>query len=161
MILRSTATHCGVNNAFTKLFGKASVSTWNKFFGARYSQAELQAIETVAASSVNITGFVNFLDVFNDLLIDALYQADPALGGYKLGNIGSVLHAPAGKFATKYPRTYELAKEVHDRRFESMASHPLIRSTGKPTKRISFKFLPVAKRLLRDSIAELRFAGLI
>lgn len=161
MIQRSTASHCGISNAFAKLDAKIQASNWRKLFGARYAQAELQAIETVAASGVNITGFVNFLDVFDDLLIDAVYRADPAIGNYTLGGIGSVLHAPTGRFATKYPKTYELAKEVHDRRYESMASHPLIKKTGKPTKRISYKFLPTAKRLLRETIAELKTAGLI
>lgn len=161
LIQRSTAAHCGINNAFAKLNATIPASNWKKLFGARYSQAELQAIETVAASGVNITGFVNLLDVFDDLLIDAVYKADPAIGNYTLGGIGSVLHAPTGRFAVKYPKTYELAKEVHDRRYESMASHPLIKRTGKPTKRISYKFLPTAKRLLRESIAELKAAGLI
>ncbi len=161
MIQRSTAGHCGINNAFAKLDVRVSTGNWKKLFGPRYSQAELQAIETVAASGVNITGFVNLLDVFDDLLIDAVYNADPAIGNYTLGGIGSVLHAPTGRFAVKYPNTYELAKEVHDRRYESMASHPLIKRTGKPTRRISYKFLPTAKRLLRESIAELKAAGLL
>ena len=60
----------------------------------------------------NVTGFVNLLDVFNDLLIGSVYQANPAIGNYTLGHTGSVLHAPTGKFAVKYPKTYELAKEV-------------------------------------------------
>lgn len=161
MIQRSTAAHCGINNALAKLDHRIPASNWKKLFGGRYSQAELQAIETVAASGVNITGFVNLLDVFDDLLIDAVYRADPTIGNYNLGGIGSVLNAPTGRFAVKYPKTYELAKEVHDRRYESMASHPLVKGTGKPTKRISFKFLPTAKRLLRESIAELSAAGLL
>lgn len=110
---------------------------------------------------MNITGFVNLLDVFDDLLIDAVYQADPAIGNYTLGQIGSALNAPTGRFAMKYPKTYKLAKDVHQRRYESMASHPLIKRTGKPTKRISYKFLATAKRLLLESTAELRAAGLI
>jgi hypothetical protein len=161
MIHRSTAGHCGINIALSKLDRRIAASNWKKLFGARYLQAELQAIETVAASGVNISGFVNFLDVFLDLLIDAIFRVDPAIGRYTLGQIGSVLHAPTGRFATAYPRTYELAKEVHDRRYESMASHPLIKATGKPTKRISFKFLQTAKRLLRDSISELKGAGFL
>lgn len=32
---------------------------------------------------------------------------------------------------------------------------------GKPTKRISYKFLPTAKRLLREGVVELSAAGLI
>jgi hypothetical protein len=159
MIQRSTAVHCGINKALAKLDGKYLASNWKKLFGSRYSQAEVQAIETVAASGVNITGFVNFLDVFDDLLIDAIYHADPAIGKYTLGRIGSILQTPTGRFAVKYPKTYQLAKEVHERRYESMASHPLIKQTGKPTKRISYKFLPTAKRLLRECISELRGAG--
>lgn len=161
LIQRSTAAYCGINNAFAKLDAKIPASNWRKLFGARYFQAERQAIETVAASGVNITGCVNFLDVFNDLLIDAVYKADPSIGNYTLGGIGSVLHAPTGRFAVKYSKTYALAKAVHDRRYESMASHPLIRKTGRPTKRISYRFLPTAKRLLRESIDELKTAGLI
>lgn len=160
LIQRSTAAHCGINSAFAKLDSSIPSSNWKKLFGSRYSQAERQAIDTTAASSVNITGFVNLLDVFDDLLIAATYRADPSIGSYLLGQIGSVLNAPTGRFATKYPKTYALAKEVHDRRYESMASHPLNRKSGKPTKRISYKFLPTAKRLLREAIGELRSSGL-
>lgn len=160
MIQRSTANYCGINHALNKLDSRIPAVNWRKLFGARYEQAELQAIETVAASGVNITGFVNFLDVFDDLLLDAVIKNDGTAGGYNLGQIGSVLNAPSGKLARKFPKTYELAKEVHDRRYESMASHPLIKTSGKPTKRISYKFLPKAKKLLRESIAELRNAGL-
>ena len=109
---------------------------------------------------MNITGFVNLLDVFNDLLLDAVITKDGSVGSYKLGHIGSVLNAPTGKLATKFPKTYALAKEIHDRRYESMASHPLNRKTGKATKRISYKFLPAARKLLRESIAELALSGL-
>lgn len=159
MIQRSTAAHCGINNAFSKLDANIVRSNWRRLFGERYSQAELQAIETVAASGVNMTGFVNLLDVFDDLLIDAVYRADPAIGSYVLGQVGSVVHAPTGRLAVKYPKTYELAKEVHERRYESMASHPLIRRTGKPTRRVSYRFLPAAKRMIRDCISELRGIG--
>lgn len=161
LIRRSTANHCGINNAFTKLDRRIPIANWKKLFSVRYSQAELQLVETVAASGVNITGFVNYLDVFNDLLINAVYIADPSIGGYTLGKIGSAVHAPTGRFAIKYPRSYTLAKEVHDYRYESMASHPLNRKTGKPTKRISYKFLSVAKRLLVECIKELKAVGLL
>ena len=161
LIQRSTAAYCGIDNAFAKLEAKIPLSNWKKLFVSRYSQAERQAIELVAASRVNITGFVNLLDVFNDLLIDAVYQADPSIGNYSLGHLGSVLNAATGRFAMKYPKTYALCKEVHERRFESMASHPLIKKTGKPTKRITFDFLSTAKKLLRESIAELKACGLV
>ncbi len=161
VIKRSSATHCGINHALKKLDSRISEANWKKLFGARYTQAEKQIIETVAASGVNITGFVNLLDVFDDLLIDAVYQKDRTIGSYSLGKIGSVLHAPTGRFATKFPRVFELAKEVHDRRYESMASHPLIKTTGKPTKRITYKFLPKVKKLLRAALGELSTHGMV
>lgn len=159
MIHRSTANYCGVNHAFQKLDSHIPVLNWRQLFGARYPQAELQAVEIAAASRMNITGFVNLLDVFNDLLLDAVVEKDGTVGSYNLGHIGSVLKAPTGKLASKFPKTYALVSEVHDRRYESMASHPLIRKTGKATKRISYKFLPLARRLLRESAAELSTAG--
>ena len=160
LISRSSAHHCGINQALNKLDPKIIEVNWRKFFGSRYSQAELQIIEIAAASRVNITNFVNLLDVFNDLLIDAIYGHDASLGTYNLGKIGSVLYAPTGRFATKFPVTFKMAVEVHDRRYESMASHPLIKSSGKPTKKITYKFLPKAKKHLRLSISELQSAGL-
>ncbi len=160
LIKRSSASHCGINHALKKLDPRIPAVNWKKLFGARYSQAERQIIETVAASGVNITGFVNFLDVFDDLLIDAVCQSDGTIGSYNLGQIGSVLYAPSGRFATKFPKTFKLTKEVHDRRYESMASHPLIKTSGKPTRRITYKFLPTAKKLMRESIAELQGVGL-
>ncbi|MEQ8288732.1 MAG: RNA-directed DNA polymerase [Gammaproteobacteria bacterium] len=160
MIKRSSASHCGINHALNKFDSRIPSANWKSLFGARYLQAERQIIETVAASGVNITNFVNLLDVFNDLLIDAVYQSDGTIGSYNLGKIGSVLHAPTGRFATKFPRTFELASEVHGRRYESMASHPLIKTSGKPTKKITYKFLSKAKKMLRMSISELHSAGL-
>ena len=84
LIKRSSASHCGINHALKKLDPRISTVNWKKFFGSRYSQAERQIIETVAASGVNITGFVNLLDVFNDLLIDAVYKNDGTIGSYNL-----------------------------------------------------------------------------
>jgi len=161
LIRRSRVSHCGVIRAFAKLSKFMPSMNWKKLFGARYAQAERQAIETVAASGVNITGFVNLLDVFNDLLLDAVFRIDGTVGAYRLGYPGSVTHAPTSAFARKYPNTFALASEVHDARYESMYSHPLIRKTGKPTKKVNFKFLSKARKLIRECAAELKSAGLV
>ncbi len=155
LIHRATIQHCGINHAFTKLHKRMPRINWRKLFGARYKQAEQQAIEAVAASRVNITGFVNLLDVFNDLLLDAVYQADGTLGTYHLGNIGGVTSSQNSALSKTYPKTFALAKEVHDARYESMYSHPLVKRTGRPTKKIPFKFLSRSTSLMLGSIAEL------
>jgi hypothetical protein len=159
LIQRSTAAYCGIKHALKKLDERIPACNWKTFFGDRYSQAELQAVETVAASGVNITNFVNLLDVFNDLLLGALFQRDGTIGNYSLGSIGSALSSRHCRLAKKFPRTFDLAQEVHERRYESMASHPLIKRSGKPTKRIKYWFLAKAKRLLRDSVSELLRSG--
>jgi hypothetical protein len=160
LVQRARSNYCGVSRAFTKLDSRIPQLNWQRFFGARYRQAEGQAVETVSASGVNITGFVNLLDVFNDLLLDAIFQTDGTIGNYDLGNIGSVLNAPTSRFAVKFPATFALAKEVHNARYQSMYSHPLIKNTGRPTRKISYKFLAKAKRLMRAAFGELSAQGL-
>ena len=159
MVQRTRASHCGITTSFAKLDERIPRLNWRRLFGNRYSQAERQAVETVASASTNITGFVNVLDVFNDLLLSAVFTTDGAIGGYTLGGIGSVL-APTSRFARKYPDTFALAKEVHDQRYGSMYSHPLIRHTGRPTGKIRYRFLTRAKRLLRSAFSEIAAQGL-
>lgn len=158
LVQRSTAVYCGVAHSLAKLDNRIPIADWRGLFGTRYAQAERQAVETVAASGINITGFVNYLDVFNDLLLDALFRVDATIGNYTLGHIGSVLSS-TNRFARKFPATFALATEVHDQRYQSMASHPLVRRSGRPTKKISYRFLPTAKWLLIDATRELIAAG--
>ena len=159
LIQRSTAAHCGIAHSFSKLDQRIPLLSWKRLFGTRYNQAERQVVEIVAASGVNITNFVNLLDVFNDLLLEAVFSADGAIGGYTLGRIGGALNAQS-RFAVKFPAVFALANEVHDRRYESMASHPLIKRSGSPTKTINYRFLAKAKRLLIAAVNELKSAGL-
>jgi len=40
-----------------------------------------------------------------------------------------------------YPKVFEMVKKLHEKRYESLLSHPEIQRTGKLTKRIKFRFL--------------------
>lgn len=145
--------------AFARYIGiDYSSVKWKKLMGKNYVQAEKQAIEVAALSGTNITAFVNALDVFNDLLLDGLFAADGAIGSYTLGNIGSVLKSTS-KFSVKYPATFAFANEVHNARYQSMYSHPRIGKTTKPTKKINYRFLGKARRLLKVAVSELNAAG--
>ena len=159
LIQRSTATYCGIAHSLAKLDQRVYVLNWRRLFALRYNQAELQIVEAVAASGVNITNFVNLLDVFNDLLLDAVFRADGQIGGYQLGRIGSALN-PRSRFALKFPALFALANEIHDRRYESLGSHPLVRNSGTPTKKTSYKILGKARNLLIAAASELRSANL-
>lgn len=158
MIQRSKTTYCGIQKGFEKINSRIPNVKWKSFFGANYQQAERQVVEIVALAGTNITAFVNALDVFNDLLLDALFAKDGTIGRYCLGNIGSVLN-PSGKLSQKYPHAFALSNEVHDARYASMYSHPRVKRTGKPTKKINYRFLTKAKKLLGNAICELSAAG--
>lgn len=160
VIKRKQPALCGISASFTKLDKRIVQKNWKKFFGAKYSQAEKQAVEIAALSGTNITAFVNTLDVFDELLLDALFKKDTSIGIYTLGKIGSVLHTSTSKFKRKYPATHALAQGIRDAR-SNMYSHPLIKATSKPTKKISFKFLPKARKLLFFSISELAASGVL
>lgn len=160
LIRRSTAKFCGIQQSLSKLDKGIVTLNWQRLFGHDYKYAELQIVEAVAASKVNITNFVNLLDVFNDRLLDALFRADGGIGKYNLGHIGSALGSTSSKFATKYPMTYKLADEVHQRRCESMGSHPIVRNSRRPTGKIPFRFLSRSRRLLVAASGELARCGI-
>lgn len=159
IIARRPSGYCGVTKSIERLEPRIASLKWKKLLGTHYSQAERQMVEVVALSSTNITAFVNALDVFNDILLDSLFTSDGGIGTYNLGRIGSAVGSTTSRFATKYPATFAYVKEVHDNRYVSMHSHPRVKATGKPTKKISYRFLGKARRLLRAAISELGANG--
>lgn len=161
LVRRSTARVCGIRNSFGKLDTRVPEMDWKRLFGTQYAQAERQIVEATAAAKVNITNFVNLLDVFNDLLLDSVFRADGGIGTYNLGRIGSALGSSTSRFAVKYPATYAFAHEVHQKRSESMGSHPLVRNSSRPTGRISYRFLPKARNSLVAAISELAKSGIV
>ncbi len=150
---RVTGRSCGIRWSFERFLGKSSVLNWRSVFGNTYSDAEKLAVNMRALADTNVTAFVNAADVFNDRLLSRLYQHDSTLGTYKLGSIGSV------KFSTrlkqKYPAVLNLCNGIHEERLKSNLSHPVVRSTGRPTSRVPYAYLQTAKRLYLRAIKEL------
>lgn len=157
VIQRNTATYCGIQKSMEKLAPGSPVINWKSLFGTHYQQAEIQAVEIVSLAGTNITAFVNALDVFNDILLDAIFSKDGTIGKYTLGKIGSVL-TKNNKLDRKFPNTFTLAYEVHEARYQSMYSHARVKSTAKPTRKIGYRFLGKAKKLLLNAIIELNVA---
>lgn len=158
LIRRSTAVYCGIEKSFQRLNQNIPCLKWKNLFGDHYSQAERQAVEILALSGTNITAFVNAFDVFNDLLLDHLFSTDGTIGRYTLGNIGGALN-PSSKFTAKFPATFAFVHAIHDSRYMSMYSHPRVRKTTKPTKKISYRFLSKAVLLFKNAAKELSIAG--
>lgn len=152
VIRRVPGRNCGVEWSFQRLIGKPTGVNWHTIFGPTYRQAETQAVHMRALADTNVTAFVNAADVFNDLLLSRLYDHDASLGTYALGNIGSVLSST--RLRNAYPFIFRLCNSIHDERLKSHLSHPVVKTTGKPTSRIPYRFLRTAKRLYADAIAE-------
>lgn len=161
LIKRVPGRACGVEFSISKLTKITSGLNWRGVFGTDYKQAETQAVLMQALAETNATAFVNAADVFNDLLLHRLFLHQPALGGYTLGRIGSVLpHAGGGgsvNLRTAYPDLFAYMASIHDQRYLSNLSHPQVRRTGKPTGHIKFAYLKSATRMLKAAVEELSF----
>lgn len=109
-----------------------------KLYGKHHLNCERLSSLLVGYYKTDPNAFVNELDVLNDYTCDAVYKLDPTIGTYSLGSIGSVLGSPTSRFATKFPLFFSLCKKIHTLRLESDLSHPKVKSTGKPTRRLKF-----------------------
>lgn len=160
LVRRAGGRVCGIDASLKLLNPGTATVNWRAFFGAKYRQAERQLVGCRGYAGTDATAWVQGLDVFDDLLLDALFRLDGTLGGYTLGKIGACTGAPSNTFKTKFPRVLELVREVHNKRYQSYLAHPRIGKTTQPTGRIAFGFIKVSKRLLLRAIAEISAAGL-
>lgn len=160
IIRRAAVTTCGVAISLDKLLKWSPPVDWRVFFGPIYGDAERQLIECRGLAAVNATAWVNALDVFNDYLLSALFRKDGTLGGYTLGKPGSILNSSGSRLEAKYADVFRYAKAIHDKRAESLLSHPRVRATGRATGRIPFSYIGQSKGLLRKAIREIGAAGL-
>ncbi len=144
---------CGISWSMARLIGRSSSVNWRSVFGSTYRHAEKLAVQMRALSDTNVTAFVNAADVFNDRLLSRLYLHDTSLGTYQLGSIGSVLSST--RLQNSYPFVFQLCNEIHTERLKSSLSHPIVKKTGKPTSRIPYRYLRIAKRLYLRAIVEL------
>ncbi len=151
IIQRARLEPCGIHLYFKRLVGRIPDVRWRALFGPNHRQAESQAILCRACAETNITAWVNAMDVFDDLLLSALYRQDVSLGVY--GALGSVIDSK--RLAQNYPNVHAMAKSVHEKRYASALSHATERRTGRPTEMIKFAYLKTAKPLVRAAILEL------
>lgn len=148
---------CGIARAFERLLGKKPPKVdWRRFFGKKYRRAEIKAVRWSGYLN-DATAWVNSMDVFCDLLLDALYRNDSSIGSYNLGNIGSVLNS-GGRLERTYPKIYKLVHDIHEKRGESDLSHPMKRKGNrfiKPTSFIKHRYFGTARKLVHAALTEL------
>lgn len=129
---------------------------WKKVItDAKYLKScESQVFQSKAYSQTDPSALINSLDVFNDVLVHYLFEHTTGFNQCEIGKIGSVLHAPTGGFATAYPKFYKLCKTIHELRLESDLSHPKVKGTIKPTRRIRFIEIKKLKKTLTEGYKE-------
>lgn len=128
---------------------------WKEVLGSEYRTTLPTVARWRAYASTDATSWVNITDTIMDIILSKLFAHDPGLGGYTLGKIGSVLNAPTGKLASAYPSLYSVTETVHKLRLESDLSHPMTKTTGRPTSFIRFKTMQATKPLLAKGLAEM------
>jgi hypothetical protein len=157
LMRRADSSVCGIRLAIMEMTGHDIPIRWKKFFGKLYKRAEAQITTCKGYFKTDPTAWVNAIDVFNDLWLNALYCHDTTLGNYTLGKIGSVLKST--RLKSDYPAISKFANQLHEKRLESDLSHAEVKLTKKPTKPIKFKWLRPGARLLLRGTQELQAKG--
>lgn len=154
---RADSKVCGIRLALAEMSGIDSAVDWRKFFGKNYRHAESKIVACKGYFKTNPTAWVSMLDVFNDLMIDDLFRRDGTIGSRNLGNFGGVIGNK--EFMTKFPKTHAYVSSVHAKRGEGELSHPVVKGTKAPTKRIPFRWLIQGRKLLISAMREIQAAG--
>lgn len=157
LMRRADSSVCGIRLAIQEMAGHDIPVQWKKFFGKSYKQAEAQITTCKGYFKTDPSAWVNAIDVFNDILLAALYRGDASLGGYTLGKIGSVLGSTRLKL--DYPAIQYMSEQIHEKRLESALSHAEVKATRKATKTIKFKWLRPGAKLLLKGAQELQAKG--
>jgi len=160
LVRRASGRICGINASLSGLLGITVTLNWRALFDSTYRQAERQIVGCRGYASTDATAWVQGLDVFNDLLLDAIFRTNPTFGDYQLGNIGGCTGSPPAGLTKYFPKTLDLAREVHDLRYRSYLAHPKVRRTKQATGRIPFRFIRKSKILLHKAVREIERSGL-
>jgi hypothetical protein len=154
---RLPAARCEIENSMVRLLGNAVQGIdWKAIFESDHHEVERIAVWCRAYAQTDVTAFVNMLDVFDDWLLFKLCVHDPSLGIYHLGNVGGFVSSR--RLAAGYPRFAALLKGIHEKRLESVLSHPRVKSTGRPTGPIKYSYLKTARRLMIAAFNEVWLA---
>jgi len=154
MVRRKVPKVDGVNQAISEFTGQESGVRWARIFGENFKNAQRQALITFPNSKVNASALANTCDVFNDLLASALYDKHPECGTHRFNNIRNA--ALNAKFRKLYPATCRLFVEVHEFRYQSPYSHPIVDKTKEFSKAIPWSAIAKMRRLYKNSCHELK-----
>lgn len=141
LITGNTHDPCKIHLTLTLMIGQKINVNWKKLLGTRYKQALKVLVNCNASLSTNIGAWICELDVFNEIIVRALFDKETTLGVVG-GNYGSVL-GPGSPFAIRYNNIYSPCAFIHKRRRTTPVTHAYDIKTKQPTQPFKHKEVPV------------------
>lgn len=140
-----------VSTAMGQVLGPAvAVIDWPRLLEPSYKEAISHVVRWSRYATMDPTAWINASDVVNDRIMAAVARHDPLAAGYQQGNMGGFIYTPPAAFAGKYAALLESLRLVHALRLESDLSHPVVRTTNKPTRAIRWEEMGLVKNRLRQ-----------
>jgi retron-type reverse transcriptase len=134
----------------------AQALDWRRLFSPRtYRHVTARFAVWRGYKDTDPTAWVALTDTINDILLGQLFPHDGGIGSHTVGKIGSVLGSTTSAFARKYPKMWRACTDLHSLRLESDLAHPLVKTSGKPTRRIRYRELSPQLNVLRAGWGEL------
>lgn len=157
VIGRLAKKRCEIAPIVASVLGPAAKTMdWRRLFAApTYRHVTARFAVWRGYRDTDPTAWVALTDTINDILLGQLFPHDGSIGVHTVGKIGSVLGSPTSAFAKKYPMLRRACSALHSLRLESDLAHPLVRTSGLPTRRIRYRELDKQVNLLRAGWGEL------
>lgn len=148
---------CSIADGLEEMFDLKITINWKTVLGDHYSGVHKKLHRWLSYNNSDPSAWVNITDTINDIILNRLMVEDTTVGTAPGvgGKMGSVLNAPTGRLATKYPKFYAAIVHVHNLRLESDLSHPITKKTGKYTRFIAFKELKGIRKMLKEGYEEI------
>lgn len=156
IIGRKRATHCVISEFMCEILDNSmSRINWKVFLGNRYNLVQSKVITWASYNGTDASAWINLADTINDILLDVLCNHDTNIGNYALGgNVGGFINTSTSRFANSYPLFRKGMVEVHNKRLISDLSHPIKKTTKRPTRRIKHSEIKPIKRMLIQGYLE-------
>jgi len=110
---------------------------WRRLLGTHYRQALRVLVECNAALSTNVSAWICELDVFNEMIVRAIFDRDPSMG--TVSSYGSVLNQPRSPFAIQHGDIHSSCTFIHNRRTMTPTAHAYSIKTKEPTRPFKHK----------------------
>lgn len=152
VIKRSIYSNSQINKYLELITGMKLNTSWKNVLGTEHSNVERVMYAALAYWRTDLTAFVNLWDTIDDRLLYELTQQHGELGGYTLGQVGSI--ASSIKLSARIPKFHRMVNEIHRLRLCSYLSHARVKNTGVYTGPIPYSEKKNILKLISEGMEE-------